>query len=569
MSVPVQNLTNEQKVWYAQLVVAAILADNQIDMSETEFLKQVLTIVNDPQEKKKLLMYIGQKKAPPLSEPTEIKKETLAAIFIELVLIMISDLDFDEKEKSFLKNVANVFNLADHYFLAVMRWGAAGLDWKGSQEELFPSLPKNFQVPLDQLNAAQKLWYAQTLISSIMCDGVIDKEEVSFIKMASSFIEDPKEKQKLMAFVKNKMVPPMTAPLGIPPGILGQIYIDVMMTISADENISYKEQAFLKQLASFCDFSDEKYNEILEWSNKGITWKQDKNNLIAKCEFSKKVKNPDNPAVSSKNNSILERNVQCFVCRSEKFFKAFQLKPKTQKSDRNIFGIITYSESNEGYDMIDYNLVKIIVCPTCYFASTQKELFKRSEKNKTPEILRDSFRKSWKESIERRKKSVKGIEPELETLGRSLTTVFKTYQLAIASATGLADANNDPDQKWMVISLMLNLAEILSANGEQDKADQYLKQTAKKATDVFKEAQNDAISFKSARILLLIALYFGDIRTAGTYLDFIIDMAIKKKDTLEASDAVLLKKIHGETKKAVEDRADYKKENLAGFHMGI
>jgi uncharacterized protein (DUF2225 family)/uncharacterized membrane protein YebE (DUF533 family) len=569
MSVPVQNLTNDQKVWYAQLVVAAILADNEIDMSEMEFLKQVLTIVNDPQEKKNLMTFIGHKKAPPLSEPSEIKKETLAAIFIELVLIMISDLDFDDKEKAFLKKVAKVFNLADRYFLAVMRWGVEGLEWKGSQEELFPSLPKNFQVPLDQLNSAQKLWYAQALISSIMCDGVIDKEEVSFIKMASSFIDDPKEKQKLMAFVKNKMVPPMKAPPNIPPGILGQIYIDVMMTISADENISYKEQAFLKQLADFCDFSKGKYDEILGWSNKGITWKQDKNNLIAKIEFAKKVDKVDKPVESSKNNSILERNVQCFVCKSEKTFKVFQLKSKTQKSDRNIFGIITYSESNEGYDMIDYNLVKIIVCPTCYFASAQKEMFKRSEKNKTPEVLSDKFRKSWKESIERRKKSVKGIEPELETLDRSLTTVFKTYQLAIATASSLADATNDPVQKWMVVSLMLNLAEILSDNGEPDKADQYLKQTAKKAEDVFKEAQNDTVSFKSARILLLIALYFSDIRTAGTYIDFIIDMVNRKMDTLDAADAILLKKIHGETKKAVEDRDNFKKENLSGFHMEI
>ena len=569
MSVPVQNLTNNQKVWYAHLVVAAILADDEIDMSETEFLKQVLTVVNDPHEKKKLMTFIGQKKSPPLTEPSDVKNETLAAIFIELVLIMISDLDFDTKEKDFLKSVANLFNLADNYYLAVIRWGMEGLEWKGSQEELFPSLPKNFQVPLDQLNAQQILWYANVLISSIMCDGIIDKEEVSFIKMASSFIEDPREKQKLMAFVKNKMIPPLTAPPNIPPDILGQIYIDVMMTISADENISYKEQAFLKQLAGFCDFSSEKYDEILNWSNKGITWKQDKNSLITKCEFSKKVNNANNPTESSKNNSILERNVQCFVCKSEKKFKAFQLKPKTQKPDRNIFGIITYSESNEGYDQIDYNLVKIIVCPTCYFAATQKEMFKRSDKHKTPEMLRDTFCKSWKAGIEQRKKNIKGIEQELESLNRSLPTVFKTYQLAIATATGLAGANNDPDQKWMVVSLMLNLAEILSANGEQDKADQYLKQTAKKAEDVFKEAQSDAVSFKSARILLLIALYFNNIRTAGTYIDFIRDMAIRKMDTLDSADAMLLKKIHGETKKAVEDRSDFKKEKLTGFHTGI
>ena len=196
MSVPVQHLTPDQRVWYAQLVIAAILADDEIDMSEMEFMKQVLTIVTDPAEKKKLMESIGHKKSPPLVDPPKIKNDILAAVFIELVLIMISDLDFDEKEKDFLKEVADRFSLADHYFLAVMKWGNQGLEWKASQDDLFRKLPDNFQVPIEQLTALQKLWYAQTLVSSIMCDGVIDKEEVSFIKMASSFVEDPKEKQK-------------------------------------------------------------------------------------------------------------------------------------------------------------------------------------------------------------------------------------------------------------------------------------------------------------------------------------------------------------------------------------
>ena len=112
MSVPVQKLNKEQKVWYAKFVIGAILADDEISPSEVDFLKQVISIVDSPAEKKELMQLISTKKRPPLSPPKSIPKEILAAIFIELVLIMISDLDFADKEKEYLQDVSNLFNFS-------------------------------------------------------------------------------------------------------------------------------------------------------------------------------------------------------------------------------------------------------------------------------------------------------------------------------------------------------------------------------------------------------------------------------------------------------------------------
>jgi uncharacterized tellurite resistance protein B-like protein len=109
MSVPVHTLNKEQRVWYANLVISAILADDEISPSEVDFLKQVIVIVSDPEKKKELMARISSKKKSPMTEPPNVAKEILAAIFIELSLIMISDLDFAEDEKAFLKTVADLF----------------------------------------------------------------------------------------------------------------------------------------------------------------------------------------------------------------------------------------------------------------------------------------------------------------------------------------------------------------------------------------------------------------------------------------------------------------------------
>ncbi len=49
-------------------------------------------------------------------------------------------------------------------------------------------------------------------------------------------------------------------------------------------------------------------------------------------------------------------------------------------------------------------------------------------------------------------------------------------------------------------------------------------------------------------------------------MDFLHETQVEKGDSLEPSDFMLLKKIHGEAKKALDDRSDFKKENLIGFH---
>ncbi len=575
MSVPVHSLRKDQKIWYARFVIGAILADDEISPSEVDFLKQVINIVDDPHEKRELMQMISSKKCPPLTPPQGISKEILAAIFIELILIMISDLDFAESEKVYLQNVSRLFNFDESYFAELMHWGEEGVKWKDDQRFLVSDDGdvESFHVPLDKLNSEQKGWYAKSLIATIMLDGLVDDTELQFLKAAMSFVDNKKEQHRLVGYVRNKMAPPLTSPPGISQDILLLIFFEVILIVSADESLSYKEQTHLKHIAEMCDMSDAFLDKAIDWCHRGISWKQNKNPLIARCKLGSRIQslqahgplelNPD-------NNSILNRDLECYICESSTKVKGFQLKPHSQEPNRNIFGITTYLESLGGQDYIDFNLIKVLVCPNCFFASVEKDMFRKNSNDPAPKALKNQlFKTLWLRDADQRKSKFKDHMEEISSIKRTLPTVIKTYKLAIKVYRVLGKMNQDQSFDWQVVTLLLTLSEILMSNGKEKKANEYLEQARVAADDLFKNASNNLIAIRSARLLFFIALYHNDIRVAGPFVDYVRRLYLDNSDSLNPAELTVLKKVYGETKQALKNRADYRQERLYGFHLAI
>ena len=569
MSIPLGSFTNEQKYWYASLVISAILADKEIDASEIEFLKQVLTVIQNPEQKKRLMSYIAAKKQPQIVAPTDLSKEILAAIYVELILIMISDMDFAENEKEFLNTVGTLFKFDPKYILQLFKWGEKGLNWKKMKSRICGTqIPDS--VPLKSLSSHQKQWYAQTLISSIMSDGQIDREEVSFVKMASAMIDSPTERQKLMGYMKNKMCPPLTAPPEMPREVTLQIFLEVLLIISADETISYKEKLHLTKLSELCGLTSKQFDIMMKWCEAGIKWKQSKNQLISECQLISSTPRKKGSQVNEKYNSILERDVKCYICGSEKTFTAHYLKPHTHKPDRNIFGIITYSHAFDGYDFINHNLIKVAVCPSCFFASAQKEHFKKISSGTPPECLsNEKFVKHWRDNVKTRKILFENNMDDLNTIEPSLRTVVKSYKTAIEVSNLIHKTSNNEEQKWIEISLYLNLAEIYSEHGEKEIADDTLMTTVQIAEQLFKTAKNCLLSIKCARILLIAALYRKDYRSANDYMNFLQEEKTRNINNYQPNEIAFLKRVYAEVKNDMENKADLKKEKLLGFHKDI
>ncbi len=391
MGLPLSALTNEQKNWYARYVVAAVLADKEISVSEVEYIHHIMNVVVDPTEKAYLVEAIRLKRVPELLPPKGIKQEILTAIFIELILIMISDFDFQVLERRFLEKVSGLFGFSKNLFNNLITWAEKGLQWKNSRQFLIGDsiTDPNLKVPVEKFNYEQKYWYALVLIATIICDGVVDKGEIRFINRAVSLVNDTEDQAPLLGYVRNKFCPPVSPPPDIPYVILIFIFIDLVLIITADETITVKELSHLKHVSDICDLTFEQYSKLLEWCKQGIQWKKSKTKFLTKTttvDIENSNENVTQRIQIKQDSPIIILKRKCFVCNSVSEVLIYKLRSTYNATDHNIFDIPIYRQQKNS-DYINFNLYRIAICPSCFFASDNRMLFKKDSHHHRPEIL--------------------------------------------------------------------------------------------------------------------------------------------------------------------------------------
>ncbi len=570
MGIPASKLNSEQTTWYAKMMIAAILADEEVSASEIGFLKHIADMIKDPEEKKALLSMISNREKPAVYVPENTSKELLAAVYLELISIIISDQEFTREEQQFLDRVAKVFDFSPKYKNELMKWAESGLQLNEQKRRLLPNNSQNVSivVPVDKLNSEQKTWYASMLVAAVMLDGEVDKYEQAFLKVALNIVENKTDRQRLSGHIRNKIKLPITGPPDMPMNVLIAVMVEIIQILAVDEAISVTEHSHLQRLARLCQIPPNQFDIMLEWCNRSIRWKKSRSSLIGDCSLNSRktkigprilVDNPD-------NSSIQNRYYHCFVCESPDKFPAFFLRPLSQESRQNIFGITTYQTAAPGFDFIDYNLVNMIICPNCFFASKEKSLFRKSPADKPPEILDEAhFRRVWLKEIEKRRRFFTKPE-EITSLNRSLLTVVNSFKMAIEIAKKLGELKKNDAMRWEVIHLLMVLSEILVSNNRMKEGLQTLNDACIRAKSLFDTTVVNSISFKCARLLILFGLYKGEFRVASPYLEFLRDLKLNKLDQLNQKDKQLLNKVFGEMKRAVENRSEYHKDHLEGFH---
>ncbi|MCP4749831.1 MAG: TerB family tellurite resistance protein [Proteobacteria bacterium] len=575
MSVPLQSLNKQQKYWYTRFVVAAILADNEISASEVDFIEYIMSIVDNPAHKRELMQLLKLKRKPILVKPVGIGPEILTAIFTELILIMISDLDFHDRERTFLKQVSNLFDFSDAFFSKLMEWGEEGLEWKNSRKQFVTGkdVGGDLHVPLQNLDAEQRKWYAQVLIATIMLDGIIEKEESQFLKMAASLLSNKEDQQQLLGYIRNKIAPPIIKPPAMPAEVLILIFIELMMIVSADEFLSVAELSHLRNISDMCGFTPAQYTKLIDWCNRGLLWKKSKNALIKqshqqsdKLVLTTEQKFKPDP----ENNSLLSLDLTCFVCNSEKKVKIFKLKPDSHKTSNNIFGVTAFRESNTDCDFIDFNLFRVSICPSCYFASAEKKLFRKdADTSLPPELNHPQLVSYWLKKRPQLRMHFKERHWEFSSIQRTLPTVKRIYNLAIEILGLIGKVNQDESKQWSALVLSLYLAEILMSNGQRKKAEVQLLQTRKMANAQFGKTSNrmSTLSLKNAKVLFLIALYFREYEIAERYLNFFTQIADSQETNLKPQEQAFLRKMCGDVKLAYAKRDYYSPKGLKGFHQ--
>ncbi|MDH5218075.1 MAG: hypothetical protein OEX19_10290, partial [Gammaproteobacteria bacterium] len=139
--------------------------------------------------------------------------------------------------------------------------------------------------------------------------------------------------------------------------------------------------------------------------------------------------------VSSKNSnkSLFDIPVTCRMC-GEKHIPFRSLQSRTMVSDANVFGVPQYKEALPGKEFCDYNLVRITVCPSCYFSSGdvgdfQKE--SRSTKDDTAPFDREHVIAQWNATTSQREEVIDSSKDGFFDENRNLEQSLLSYDLAV------------------------------------------------------------------------------------------------------------------------------------------
>ncbi len=279
------SFTEEQKNWYFRLVITAILSDGEVNSAEVVYLTEVLTAVKSPGLKKELIGCIQEHKFPELGPTPEFDRPTQCAIFIEIVEILICDVHLATPEKDFIKDVAGYFSFPKTFERELIEWAFDGLAWYHSRSflihgKLSKSRPIE-KIPIEDFNPDQKYRYALTLVSTVLLDHKIDPWEQRYVHQAIGLVVEENQKKELLAYLE-KQEPPKVASLStFGHECQSMILIEVLLMLSV--GVSSLEQSSLDYFNELCtraDYNLEDAQKLLQWTQKGITWRENKERLI-------------------------------------------------------------------------------------------------------------------------------------------------------------------------------------------------------------------------------------------------------------------------------------------------
>lgn len=271
---------------------------------------------------------------------------------------------------------------------------------------------------------------------------------------------------------------------------------------------------------------------------------------------------------SAHNNAVKIRQFTCFVCGSEDTIQYNVLEPKSQKPETNIFGIPSYKAANKGFNFVDFNMVKLAVCPSCYYASANKEDFRRRPVDEAPKYLSNkAFNTYWIGTIfDRQEKLLNFNMAEYYDLHPSLELVEVLYDIRIQAIEKGCELSKEDSIRWEAVTTKLTLAEILSGRGREDRVNQLLKECVEQSREVFEKSAELTYTYKAGRVLFYLALYFEDKKIYGEMIDY-FSRSVRENNEPSTEDGKLLKKIAKELRRSFDDREDYAKKALDGLHL--
>ena len=224
---------------------------------------------------------------------------------------------------------------------------------------------------------------------------------------------------------------------------------------------------------------------------------------------------PDFGTGLSPNPSLTLRYVGCPLCK-ETGIPFWSLKPHVLLETRNFFGLPVYHDPFPGYETCDFHLLRVTVCPCCFFSSARQDDF-CPQPEQLPEFQVVEMKQRWKSQCLELKAAVHGLPKSFGTHLRTLEQGIMACEIGIETMLTLLDSGESHERRFDSTTLCLIQADLLNhlgktkdANARRRKALELLEQPASYSTNLLR---SQALLRK-----FLLQIYFGFNGAADTVL---------------------------------------------------
>ena len=263
-------------------------------------------------------------------------------------------------------------------------------------------------------------------------------------------------------------------------------------------------------------------------------------------------------------NSLLGEYLQCPICLSQDV-AYWKLRVKSIRTGRNIFGVPIYLDALSGFDFCNYNLLKVITCPQCFFSSHVSLLF-RANSEALSQVDTGEFTRRWSAKHNQRSEQIHPIKDSLFSDQRTVEAAIVAYQLALETHELCYDISQDISEKRKIVALLLFRAEIYMENGNREEAEADLKFILGILEEIWRKL-DESPTIRAALLLSLIYLYFQEMPAFSKYMTFLLNFNSERKIAPDSPVGKVLKSCIDSLNKAYEYRDSFDAKKLKKFQI--
>ena len=510
----VEEMSSEQKFWFASSIAGMVVADGQAVATELVFLKDAINFLENKEDIDKIMNIVKQGTLPEL-EPIEIDPKQSFLMLKYLAQLMVVDSNLSSHEISFFLSTGKLLSFNDVILTKL---------WKSARSLLENDFPQAI-VETGKLNTKVSLTK-------------VDENGVTF-----------RLGKALMPHAK--------------------IYIKVLKGVHSEMPIVGDEEHWDNLVCKM-----EKQHQI-KFDEGSYVVRAHFEQRLAESHGILQILHPENYAVVSdggffetEKNSLMGSFLGCYICDNPEI-KFYVLLSKSMITESNIFGVSSYLRTAGKLKFCDFNLIQVASCSKCGFSSNDKEHFKRM-KTSVGNFSVDEFKKGWEEKISTLLKKAKDSGEKFYGEERDLQQGIISYDLAISTFDHMATISKDDQNKGIALrkqaSMLMIQSELLMENKQRDLAEKNLQKVAEILEPVFERLKGiDLIHV--CLLLFQIKIYLNDLQSAAKYMKFMDNYDTEGKLEEGTEEYKALKVSSAKLKATFDDREILTKEKMNHFHL--